>query len=91
MASLYIKDEETAALAAEVARRLGTTKTEAVRTALREKKATFAAEREKPDIVAWVKDYRLRNPLPPSNGFVADKAFYDWLSGEEEVEDSPCS
>jgi antitoxin VapB len=87
MASLYIKDEETAALAAEVAKRLGTTKTEAVRTALREKKASFAAERRKPDFVAWVKDYHRRNPLPPSDGFTADKAFYDWLSGEEDVED----
>lgn len=88
MASLYIKDEETAALAAEVARRMGTTKTEAVRTALREKKATFAPETHKPDLVAWVKAYHQRNPLPPSDGFTADKAFFDWLSGEEDVEDA---
>lgn len=88
MASLYIKDEETSALAAEVARRLGTTKTEAVRTALREKKATFAPEHQKPDLVGWVKDYHRRHPLPPSDGFTADKAFYDWLSGEEDVQDA---
>ncbi len=87
MASLYIKDEETAALAAEVARRMGTTKTDAVRTALREKKATFAPESQKPDLIAWVKDYHRRHPLPPSDGFTADKAFFDWLSGEEDVED----
>ncbi len=87
MASLYIKDEETAALAAEVAKRLGTTKTEAVRAALREKKASFAPEHQQPDLVGWVKDYHQRHPLPPSNGFTADKAFYDWLSGEEDVED----
>jgi antitoxin VapB len=42
MASLYIKDEETAALAAELALRLNTTKTDVVRSALREKKASFA-------------------------------------------------
>ncbi|MHA6721843.1 type II toxin-antitoxin system VapB family antitoxin [Sphingomonas sp. RS2018] len=89
MASLYIKDEETAALAAEVARRLGTTKTEAVRTALREKKATFAPERGKQDMVAWLKDYQRRNPLPPFDGFVADKAFFDRLAGDEDVEDCP--
>ncbi len=87
MASLYIKDEETAALAAEVARHLGTTKTEAVRTALREKKAKFLPEQQKPDLIAWVKDYQRRHPLPPPDGFTADKAFYDWLSGEEGVED----
>ncbi len=87
MASLYIKDQETAALATEVARRLGTTKTEAVRTALLEKKSSFAHERQQPDLVGWVKDYNLRHPLPPDDGFTADKAFYDWLSGEEDVED----
>lgn len=85
MASLYIKDEETAALAAEVARRLGTTKTEAVRTALREKKATFAPEVHKRDLITWVKAYHQHNPLPPSDGFTADKAFFDWLSGDEDV------
>jgi antitoxin VapB len=91
MASLYIKDPETAALAAEIAKRLGTTKTEAVRTALREKKASFAPEHDKPDLVAWLQEYRREHPLPPATGLKADKAFYDWLSGEEDVDDLPSS
>lgn len=84
MASLYIKDQETAALAAEVARRLGTTKTEAVRTALREKKASFAPENNgpAPDIVEWLRERRRTHPLPPETGFQADKAFFDALWGE---------
>ncbi len=87
MASLYIKDEETAALATELAKRLKTTKTEVVRNALREKKAQFGAiSGEKPDIVAWLRERRRTHPLPPPTGFVADRDFYDWLSGEEDVE-----
>ncbi len=83
MASLYIKDEETAALAAELAKRLGTTKTDVVRSALREKKASFAAAQEKPDLVEWLRERRRTHPLPPPTGFNADKAFFDELWGEE--------
>lgn len=85
MASLYIKDQETAALAAEVAKRLGTTKTDAVRTALREKKATFAPESRGPvpDIVEWLRERRRTHPLPDRPGHLADKAFFDELSGED--------
>jgi antitoxin VapB len=82
MASLYIKDAETAALAAELAKRLGTTKTEAVRTALREKRASFAAESPAPDIVEWLRERRRTHPLPPDNG-TADKAFFDEMWGED--------
>lgn len=82
MASLYIKDEETAALAAEVARRLGTTKTEAVRTALREKKASFTSEGPAPDIVEWLRERRRAHPLRDT-GLKADKAFFDEMWGED--------
>lgn len=83
MASLYIKDEETAALAAEVAKRLGTTKTEAVRTALREKKASFAIAHEGPDFRTWLRERRRTHPLPPETGLKADKAFFDEMWGED--------
>lgn len=83
MASLYIKDPETAALAAEVAKRLGTTKTEAVRTALREKKATFAPEHDRPDILEWLRERRRTHPLPDRPGHAADKAFFDAMWGED--------
>lgn len=83
MASLYIKDAETAALAAELARRMKTTKTEAVRTALREKTASFAPDKPgpAPDIIEWLRERRRTHPLPPDNG-TADKAFFDELWGE---------
>ena len=72
VASLYIKDEETAALAAEVAKRLGTTKTEAVRTALREKKASFVVEPDdRPDIIEWLRERRRTHPLKDT-GLKAD-------------------
>lgn len=83
MASLYIKDDETAALAAEVARHFGMTKTEAVRTALREKKATFAHSKEKPDILEWLRERRRTHPLPDRPGHAADKAFFDEMWGED--------
>jgi antitoxin VapB len=89
MASLYIKDEETAALAAELALKFKTTKTDVVRSALREKKANLAAAAKKPDLGAWLRERRRTHPLPPETGLKADKAFFDWLSGEEDIEDAP--
>ena len=66
MASLFIKDSETAALAAELAAMLGTTKTELVRDCLRRRKAELAKSAErKADFVTWMKQYRNENPLPP--------------------------
>lgn len=85
MASLYIKDSETAALAAEVAAMLRVTKTDAVRDALLRRKSEIEAQAPKRDLVEWLKDYRQRNPLRPSTGLAADKPFFDWLSGEEDV------
>ncbi|MFZ5746441.1 MAG: type II toxin-antitoxin system VapB family antitoxin [Pseudomonadota bacterium] len=85
MASLYIKDSETAALAAELAARQGVSKTQAVRDALRRRKAEIQAEEPKQDFVSWLKAYRAAHPLPPPTGLEADKAFFDWLSGEEDV------
>lgn len=86
MASLFIKDNETAELATELAARLGTTKTEVVRDLLRRRKAELI-DRPKPDFVAWLEDYHRTHPLPLPTGLSADKAFYDGLSGEEDVHD----
>lgn len=87
MASLFIKDSETAALATELAAKLGKTKTEVVRDLLRERKAELAAAEPKPDFVERIAAWRAANPLPPPTGLKADKAFFDWLSGEEDVHD----
>ncbi|MCW3838385.1 type II toxin-antitoxin system VapB family antitoxin [Sphingomonas canadensis] len=84
MASLYIKDRETAALAAELAAELGTTKTEAVRDALRRRIAEIAAPKSGSGqgLLERLDEWRKANPLPPPTGLKADKAFFDDLWGE---------
>lgn len=79
MASLYIKDAETAALAAEVARRTGKTKTAIVREALQDLRSKLPPESPHQDFVARWAAYRRLNPLSPPTGLKADKAFYDSL------------
>jgi antitoxin VapB len=83
MASLYIKDSETAELAARIARRMQTTKTEAVRNALRKVEAELGPAPDKQSTVEWLIEFRRKNPLPPPTGLKADKAFYDEMWGEE--------
>jgi antitoxin VapB len=84
MASLFIKDAQTAALAADVARRTGKTKTAVVREALQEFRHKLPPEEPKEDFVAWWQDYRRRNPLGPPTGLKADKAFYDSLYKDDD-------
>ena len=83
MASLYIKDSETADSVRRMAKRLGSTQTEAVRRGMQalERELPEEIPAEKPDFVAWLEDYHRRNPLPPKIG-EADKAFFDRLWGE---------
>ena len=83
MASLYIKDSRMAEQADRFAKRLGTTKTEAVRRAFAALDEKLGPEAVKPDFVEWMKQYRRDNPLPPPTGLKADKAFFDELWGEE--------
>ncbi|UIJ45875.1 type II toxin-antitoxin system VapB family antitoxin [Sphingomonas cannabina] len=83
MASLYIKDGETAELASRIARRLGTTKTEAVRRALLKVEAELGPQAAKQSTVEWLREYRRDHPLPPPTGLKADKAFFDELWGED--------
>jgi antitoxin VapB len=82
MASLFIKDSETAALATELAAKLGKTKTEVVRDLLRERKAELTKLEPQDDIIAKLDAWRAANPLPPLTGLKADKAFFDELWGE---------
>lgn len=87
MASLYIKDGETAALAGRVAAQLGTTKTDAVRKGLRALEQLGAGEKPEGSTADWLRDYRAKHPLPDMQRMKADKAFFDSLSGEEDVFD----
>ena len=83
MASLYIKDSETAALATDLAARLGITKTQVVREALQRRKAELGEAAPKLDFVQWIERYRREHPLPPPTGLKADKAFFDELWDED--------
>ncbi|MGP7795085.1 type II toxin-antitoxin system VapB family antitoxin [Sphingomonas sp. CLY1604] len=81
MASLYVKDEETNALAARLARRRGISKTAAVKQALQHELARDAANlplRERMRI------WREEHPLGEPTGLKADKAFYDSLNDEDD-------
>lgn len=76
---LYIKDDATAGLVAELARRRGVSKQDAVRLAVQaelQRMAEAIPLRER--IAAW----RKAHPLPPPTGKQADKAFFDELSGD---------
>lgn len=76
---LYIKDDRTAELVAELARKRGVSKQDAVRLAVQselQRMAEATPLRER--IAAW----RKAHPMPPATGRKADKAFFDELSGE---------
>jgi antitoxin VapB len=76
---LYIKDDATAELVAQLAKKRGVSKQDAVRLAVQaelERIAQAVPLRER--IAAWRKDH----PMPPPTGQKADKAFFDDLSGE---------
>ena len=76
---LYIKDDRTAELVTELARKRGLSKQDAVKLAVRaelQRMAEAIPLRER--IAAWRKEH----PMPPRTGKKADKAFFDELSGE---------
>jgi len=80
---VYIKDEEVTRLVRSLAESLGTTKRDAVKRAVEEKIAREALRAVQPG--GRLRDRLARRavrPLPPPTGEVADKAFFDELSGE---------
>ncbi|WP_380781413.1 type II toxin-antitoxin system VapB family antitoxin [Sphingomonas sp. R86520] len=83
MTSLYIKDNETAELAAELAARLGVTKTEVVRNLLRRQKAELMPSTPLLSMCERLDAWRSAHPLGEPTGLKADKAFFDELWGEE--------
>ena len=76
---LYVKDETTARLVAELAKSLDVTKQEAVKRAVTAALKAKASETPLRDRLAAL---RALHPLPRRTGRVADKAFFDALSGE---------
>ncbi len=81
MASLYIKDRQTAELAARVARIRGVTKTRAVRDALEAAFQDIRPKESKPELLNWIESRRAERPLRPT-GRVSDKRFFDALWGD---------
>jgi antitoxin VapB len=76
---LYIKDEPTTLLVNELARRRGTTKQDAVKFAVQ---AELNREMQDLPLREKIALWRKLHPLPPPTGKIADKAFFDDLSGE---------
>lgn len=76
---LYIKDDTTARLVAEFAKLRGVSKQDAVKIAVQ-------AELDRATEAIPLRDrfaaLRQAHKLPPATGDVADKAFFDDLSGE---------
>ena len=82
MASLYIKDPETAALVARVAQRVGMTKTALVRELAAAREAEL--QRDDPPVSSWerLQKFWREHPLGEPTGLKADKAFFDELWGD---------
>lgn len=76
---LFIKDDETAGLVAELAQKRHCTKQDAVKQAVR---AALDRDRDAIPLRERFAALRAAHPLPPKTGMVADKAFFDDLSGE---------
>ncbi len=79
MASLYIKDQETAALADRLARRLGASKTDTVRRALSALEKSMPEHPSTEALLASLDEWRARHPLPTELSAATDKAFFDRL------------
>jgi len=76
---LYIKDETTTQLVAELARQRGLTKQAAVRLAVKAELDRAAAAVPLRERLAKLWD---AHPMPPATGEIADKAFFDELCGD---------
>ena len=72
---------ETSEQVARAAKRLGVSEEEAIRRALAELLGKPEPVPPRPNLREWLAEYRRQHPLPPPTGLVADKAFYDDLSG----------
>lgn len=76
---LHVRDEETDRLVRKLAQKRGVTITEAVRDAVTE---ALAAEDQVQSLWQRTAGLRARLASSPKTGLVADKQFYDELSGQ---------
>jgi antitoxin VapB len=80
--SIYIKDPATDKAVRKLAKLKGVSLTEAIRGAI-EKALVDEKVKKKEDFMAVVRELQAKLAKYPRTGLKADKAFYDWLSGEE--------
>lgn len=80
MPALYVKDDEALQMAERLASSRGLTKVAAVKLALANE---LAKDQPKQSLVDIARELRRTSRLPPTTGFVADKAFYDSLYDDE--------
>jgi antitoxin VapB len=78
----HVRDPETDALVRELARKRGIGLTEAVKQAVG---AELEREDEKPPLRERLRELRREVLSRPATGLEADKAFFDWLSGEDDA------
>lgn len=77
----HVRDPETDTLVRELARRKGVGLTEAVKLAVGEELKRVVAE---PTMLDRLHALQARVAARGNTGLKADKAFFDWLSGEED-------
>jgi antitoxin VapB len=76
---LYIKDDATAELVAQLAKLRGISKQDAVKQAVTEE---LKREAEAVPVQERLAQFWAQHPMPPPTGLKADKAFFDDLSGD---------
>ena len=82
MASLHIRDSETADLVTRVAKRSGLTAAALVRELALAREAELDSRPARRSARETIQEFWREHPMPPPTGFVADKAFFDELSGD---------
>lgn len=84
--AFHIRDPETDRIVRALAAKTGATLTDAVRQAAEEKLARVERNAEKTDLRPLrerIRDIQERVAAHGKTGLKADKAFFDWLSGDE--------
>ncbi|WP_304170838.1 type II toxin-antitoxin system VapB family antitoxin [Phenylobacterium aquaticum] len=80
--AFHVRDPETDTLVRELARKRGVGITDAIKLAVA---AELERVGEAPSQMDRIREIQARIAERGRTGFVADKAFFDWLSGEEDV------
>jgi antitoxin VapB len=79
--AFHVRDPETDTLVRELARKRGVGITDAIKQAVG---AELKREAEEPSQLDRIRAIQAEIAARGRTGFVADKAFFDWLSGEED-------